>query len=391
MGENEPYRLVHAEQPLFVLHNEVIRFDVVGKLRFAIHLALHKAYLLALFLVDGEIALMRPVRGDLVQIRHVRFIAKLALQIADDVFIFFFKHLRVLAVASRVIIAVIAAVFGNLVNEKQTQHLDPARIQFPLPLDVGADRLTNLNAPLERYQLLVAADLPGINFQTVQEGHRIIAAVNSVWQNPIAVCIFGQTIGEVIQIITAIDLFHDCPRSRCAFDLKAETCRRRFILIKINALTIDIAIRRRAALQRHTEGGNFLDQMLIIGVQRVEPIDHVVFFLVRGGIAQRKERLELFEAFLGLLALHTLRLVDDQNRIRLCNNIDGLAAVEGIKFFVNDALVLAGIERLHIDDHDVDRAVGCKAVNFRQSVGIVDKEADLLVVFACKMLLRSLE
>ena len=131
--------------------------------------------------------------------------------------------------------------------------------------------------------------------------------------------------------------------------------------------------------------------MLIIGVQRVEPIDHVIFFLVCSGIAQRKERLELFEAFLGLLALHTLRLVDDQNRIRLCNNIDGLAAAEGIKFFVNDALVLAGIERLHVDDHDVDRAVGCKAVYLRQAVRIVDKKADFLVVFACKMLLCGLE
>ena len=131
--------------------------------------------------------------------------------------------------------------------------------------------------------------------------------------------------------------------------------------------------------------------MLIIGVQRVEPIDHVIFFLVCSGIAQRKERLELFEAFLGLLALHTLRLVDDQNRIRLCNNIDGLAAAEGIKFFVNDALVLAGIERLHVDDHDVDRAVGCKAVYLRQAVRIVDKKADFLVIFACKMLLRGLE
>ena len=131
--------------------------------------------------------------------------------------------------------------------------------------------------------------------------------------------------------------------------------------------------------------------MLVIGAQRVKPIDHIVFFLMRGGIAQRKERLELFEAFLGLFALHALRLVDDQNRIRLCNNIDGLAAAEGIKFFVNDALVLAGIERLHVDDHDVDRAVGCKAVYLCQAVGIVDKKADFLVVFARKMLLRGLE
>ena len=100
---------------------------------------------------------------------HVRIIAKFALQIADDVFIFFFKHLRVLAVAPRIVVAVVASVFGNLVNEKQAQNLDPARIQFPLPLDMGADRLTNLNAPLERYQLLIATDLPRVDFQAVQE------------------------------------------------------------------------------------------------------------------------------------------------------------------------------------------------------------------------------
>ena len=169
MGENEPYRLVHAEQPLFVLHDEVVRLSIVGKLRFAIHLALHEACFLALFLVDGEIALMRPVRIDFVQILHVRIIAKFALQITDDVFIFFFKHLRVLAVAPCIIIAVVASIFGNLVNEKQAQNLDPARIQFPLPLDMGTDRLTNLDTPLERYQLLIAADLPRVDFQAVQE------------------------------------------------------------------------------------------------------------------------------------------------------------------------------------------------------------------------------
>ncbi len=69
----------------------------------------------------------------------------------------------------------------------------------------------------------------------------------------------------------------------------------------------------------------------------------------------------------------------------------GLRLRKVSSFFVNDALVLAGIERLHVDDHDVDRAVGCKAVYLRQAVGIVDKKADFLVVFARKMLLRGLE
>lgn len=112
---------------------------------------------------------------------------------------------------------------------------------------------------------------------------------------------------------------------------------------------------------------------------------------MRGGIAQRKERLELFEAFLGLFALHALRLVDNQDWIRLCNDIDWLASAEGVELFVNDALILAGIERLHIDDHDVDRTVRRKAVYFRQAVGIVDEKTDFLIIFARKMLLCGLE
>ena len=75
-----------------------------------------------------------------------------------------------------------------------------------------------------------------------------------------------------------------------------------------------------------------------------------------GGIAQGKERLELFEAFLGLLALHALRLVDDQDWICLCNDVNGLAAAKGIELFINNALVLAGIERLHIPEKWSGRA-----------------------------------
>lgn len=160
---------------------------------------------------------------------HVRIIAKFALQITDDVFIFFFKHLRIFAVASRIIVTVIAAVFGNLVNEKQAQNLDPARIQFPLPLDMGTDRLTNLDTPLERYQLLIAADLTGVDFQAVQERDGIIAAVNAVWQDPITVSIFSQPLRKFIQAVTARNFPYYRPRSRCAFDLEAEACRRRFI------------------------------------------------------------------------------------------------------------------------------------------------------------------
>ena len=97
--------------------------------------------------------------------------------------------------------------------------------------------------------------------------------------------------------------------------------------------------------------------MLVVGVHGVQAIHHVVLLLVGGGVAQGKERVELFQALLGLLALHALGLIDDQDGIGLCNDINGLAAAEGVQLFVNDSLVLAGVERLHIDDHHIDGAV----------------------------------
>ena len=62
----------------------------------------------------------------------------------------------------------------------------------------------------------------------------------------------------------------------------------------------------------------------------------------------------------------------------------GLRLRKVSSFFVNDALVLAGIERLHVDDRDIDRAVRRKAVNFRQSVGIVDEKRIFLLYSPAK-------
>ena len=69
------------------------------------------------------------------------------------------------------------------------------------------------------------------------------------------------------------------------------------------------------------------------------------------------------------------------------DDVDGTAAAEAVQLFVDDLLVFAGIERLHIDDHGIDAAVRGKVVHFGQLVRGVGKKANLLAVLIRKMLL----
>ena len=131
--------------------------------------------------------------------------------------------------------------------------------------------------------------------------------------------------------------------------------------------------------------------MLVVGVHGVQPVHHVVLLLVGGGVAQGKERVELFQALLGLLALHALGLVDDQDGVGLCDDVNGLAAAEGVQLFVDDPLVLAGVKRLHVDDHHIDGTIRSEAVHLSEPVGGVDEEPNLLAVLPGKVLLGGLE
>ena len=110
------------------------------------------------------------------------------------------------------------------------------------------------------------------------------------------------------------------------------------------------------------------------------------------GVAQGEEGIELLQPLFGLLALHGLGLVDDQDGVGFGDDVDGAAGAELVQFHVDAPGVLApGIEGLGVDDHHIDGAVGGKAVDFRQLGGVVDKEADLLAVLLRKVLLGHLE
>ena len=111
-----------------------------------------------------------------------------------------------------------------------------------------------------------------------------------------------------------------------------------------------------------------------------------------GGVAQGEERVELLQPLPGLLALHRLGLVDDQDGVGPGNDVDGAAGTELVQLHVDAPGVLApGVEGLGVDDHHVDGAVGGKAVDLRQLGGVVDEEADLLAILLREMLLCHLK
>ena len=110
------------------------------------------------------------------------------------------------------------------------------------------------------------------------------------------------------------------------------------------------------------------------------------------GISQGQQRAELFQPLFRLFALDRLRLVDNQNRVRLGDDINRAAGAELIQLHVNAPRILAlGIERLRIDNHHIDCAIRREAVDFRELCGIIDEEANLLAIFLGKMLLRHLK
>jgi len=68
---------------------------------------------------------------------------------------------------------------------------------------------------------------------------------------------------------------------------------------------------------------------------------------MRSRVAERDERVKLFQTLFSLFAFHGLRFVDDKDRVRLGNDINGTAASELIQFHVDTTGVFAfGIKRL---------------------------------------------
>ena len=117
-------------------------------------------------------------------------------------------------------------------------------------------------------------------------------------------------------------------------------------------------------------GGHFdlLHQLALVGVHRVQAVDHVVLVGMGGGVAQGAERVHCAQAPLATpfqAAIHALRLVHDQDRPGGPDQIDGLLAAGLLAVLVEvvDVLLVDRADRHH---HDLDVRAGGEVAHLAQ-------------------------
>ena len=390
MGENETHRglfRITIQKQFLILHNQVIGVNIVRCARlFVGELTVSH---LALF-VNGEVTGMGVMGGNRVQITNVIIVTGSQLHRAYDVVVFFLKHIRIDAV-ERMSGLVVLLVLCNLVDEEQRQNFDALMEKLTLPLQVRKNRFADLNA-----SELVFADLTdhisGKDFDTVQELYGVVASVDRLDHK--ADLVLVKIAGIVIEIVADAHRYVLLANALRTLAVKLNGSSRVLLLRDVDAFQIDEALGCRAAGLCDALDGNFLDQPLVVRFHCIEAVHHVIdaVRLVSRGVAECQQRAKFFKPFLRLFSFDRLRLVNDQNRVCLCDNVDWAAGTELVQLHVNTPRVLTlGIERLRVDNHDIDGTVRRKAVNFRELGRIVDEEPDLLAVFLCKMLLRHLK
>ncbi len=149
--EDEPHRLLERQQPLLVLEDQVVGVDVVG-------LAGSRRRVFAIFAVDraawsscrsrssprGSTARGWPSRcfGTAVGLVEVELARGTSARAAPR------TPPRTPGVVAEGVLALVVAVLGDLVDEEQRQHLDALREELALLVQVRADDLADLDAPL---------------------------------------------------------------------------------------------------------------------------------------------------------------------------------------------------------------------------------------------------
>ena len=116
VGKDEPRRLLKAKEPFFVLQDQVISGNIVGKLRAALQLAVDAS---ACLLINAEIPVMYSgyVAAGGLQIRLIGSIEHLFI-VVQDAEIFLLEHPSVFT-QDFIAVFIILAVLGNFVYEEK--------------------------------------------------------------------------------------------------------------------------------------------------------------------------------------------------------------------------------------------------------------------------------
>ena len=166
VGEDESGRLLEAQQPLFVLQDQVVSTHIVRETRLSVDLAIRQTIGL---LVDREIALMHLLGCEATQIGGVVLLPQIQFLI-DQAGILLLKE--PLENAFHLIpLRIVASVFRHLVDKEERQALDPSPVELPLLLEVRQDRLSDLH-PLQGQFIGITDHLSPSQGHAIQEGDK---------------------------------------------------------------------------------------------------------------------------------------------------------------------------------------------------------------------------
>ena len=385
--KDKAYRFTEREQPLLVLHDQVVGIGVHTLPGASFHFSVHE---LILPFVDGEISRMCFVCRDRLQVTDIGIFANFQLQAVHHIVVLLLEHIRI-GTVKRIAGSIVLLVFGHFVDKKEAQHLNTPEVKHSFTFDMRQDGLPDLD-PAKLLLIHRPLYIAGIEFCSVLKSDRIISAVDICHGESIPV-LFKRP-RSVVQIMPNFYLPNNCFYTRRLLHFEPKVCSGVLILEKVNALQIEIPFCCGSTCLGNPFHRNFLNQLLVVRLHRIQPVDQVIetVLLVCGRITQREQRIESLKVFFGLFSFHRLRFVDDQDGIGFGNHINRPAAAEAIQFHVDTPGILSpGVERLGIDDHHVERVVAGKAVDLGQLGRVIDKEPDLFSVVLGEVFLRDLE
>ena len=171
-----------------------------------------------------------------------------------------------------------------------------------------------------------------------------------------------QTVRKVVEVVVLPELAHDTLDAADLLDLEFRTGLGRFAGRNVDCFQIQVGVGPGQAAHRDAAHGDFLHQLLVVGVESIEPVNLGVLLPVGGGIAENHQRREFLEGVHRLGAFHLLRLVEDHDGAVAGDHVDGAAGLKVVQFLINaPGILTAGVEGLDVDHHDVDAGTGREA------------------------------
>ena len=269
-----------------------------------------------------------------------------------------FEHLGVQA---SVDLGLVDAVAVDAVDEEEREHLHAARPQFELACQVVLDGAADLRT-LDDLLVDVTQGLAELEHLAVLELYELVALCGAdVVDDPAAlvVAVLAALLKEVVASLygDGLALLRAVRLAHVDGYLGGERVRLDGLEPYVCAVEVCLGLDRVDA--------DALHQVALEGVHRREAVDHVVGLLVRSRVAQHEQRAQALDGGLGLLGVvHALGLVDYDDGLAGAHELawaeaaDELLAgsVEEVALLCGAVLIEALVERVDVNDHDLDGA-----------------------------------